>query len=324
MMPVEWERLVRHLRDNQEKLSISKLYYLSDLRAEELTHLKATWPTIPPERRRQIVSHLVDITETTFEVDFSTIFRFCLHDEEEEVRACAIEGLWEEEDASLIGPLVHLLQADPSGRVRATAATALGHFVLLGELEKIEAALATFVEEALLQTIHSQEEDLEVRRRAIESIAYSGELGVRDIIEAAYYDEEEKMQVSAIFAMGRSADPIWRDMVITELDNPNPEIRLEAARACGELEARAAVSKLAQLLEDDPDSEVQQAAIWALGHIGGAKARQVLEACFNGDNEVLRMAAGEALDEMNLSGDVISIPLFADEEDYDWEDEDEL
>jgi len=50
----------------------------------------------------------------------------------------------------------------------------------------------------LLETIHQGAEDLEVRRRAVESIAYSSEPAVAQIIENAYYDENEKMQVSAI------------------------------------------------------------------------------------------------------------------------------
>ena len=133
----------------------------------------------------------------------------------------------------------------------------------------------------------------------------------------AYYDEDEKMQSSALFAMGRSADPYWRKLLVQELDNPNPELRFEAARACGELENPLAVSQLIQMTADDPDREVQQAAVWALGRIGGREAREALEACYESDDEVLSVAAAEALDEMDLLGESSGIPLYEDFEEYE-------
>jgi len=63
---------------------------------------------------------------------------------------------------------------------------------------------------------------------------------VREIIEAAYYHEDQRMRTSAVFAMGRSADPYWSDLVINELQSSRPEMRYEAAMASGELELAAA------------------------------------------------------------------------------------
>jgi HEAT repeat protein len=135
------------------------------------------------------------------------------------------------------------------------------------------------------------------------------------------------MQASALFAMGRSADPYWRKILLQELDNPNPELRFEAARACGELEVSAAVPHLARIVADDPDQEVREAAVWALGHIGGQQARDILEACVQGDDEALSEAAAEALEEIDLLGESTGIPLYGEldeDEDLDgYEDADE-
>jgi len=311
----EFEELLKKMRDSQTSLSISSLYGLSDLTRAEAQLFQEVWSLLDAGRRRWIIQSLVDIAEASFEVDFNPIFRLCLSDEDEIVRSRAIEGLWEDEDLTLAGLLVRLLRDDPSESVRAAAATSLGRFVLLGELEKIEAAPAMMVEDALLGAIYDPHEMLEVRRRAVESIAYSGQAQVRDIIEMAYYDDEEKMRISAVFAMGRSADPLWREMVIAELDNPNPEMRYEAAIACGELEASAALSALIDLIEADPDPEVQEMAIWALGCIGGKEARRVLEACCESEDEALRQAAEEALDELDFLGEHLDFPLF---ESDDW------
>ena len=314
----EFEELLKRIRDSQTSLSISSLYGLSDLTRAEAQLFQEVWSLIDARRRRWIIQSLVDIAEASFEVDFNPIFRLCLKDEDELVRSRAIEGLWEDEDLTLAGLLVHFLRDDPAESVRVAAATSLGRFVLLGELEKIEAAPAMMVEDALLGAIYDPHEALEVRRRAVESIAYSGQAQVRDIIEMAYCDDEEKMRISAVFAMGRSADPIWHEMVIAELDNPNPEMRYEAARACGELEASAALSALIGLIEADPDPEVQEMAIWALGHIGGKEARRVLEACCESKDEALRQAAEEALNELDFLGGHLDLLLF---ESDDWSDE---
>jgi HEAT repeat protein len=126
------------------------------------------------------------------------------------------------------------------------------------------------------------------------------------------------MNISAVFAMGRSADSVWREIVTAELDSPNPEMRYEAARACGELEASAALSALIDLIETDPDPEVQRMAIWALGRIGGKEARRVLEACCESEDEAFRQAAKEALDELDFLGGHLDFPLL---ESDDWIDE---
>ncbi|MCK6626806.1 MAG: HEAT repeat domain-containing protein [Anaerolineae bacterium] len=307
-----------------KELHTSSLYIFSKMNQEALAAFRSIWPTIPTQRRRDIMQELVEIGEANFEVYFDPVFLLALGDEDAQVRTSAINGLWENEDPSLIGPLVHLLRTDDTVGVRAAAAIALGRFVYLGEVEEIDQHQALLAEEALLETIHLSAEDLEVRRRAIESIAYSSEPAVAQIIENAYYDENEKMQVSAIFAMGRSADPHWRPQVIAELDNENSEIRFEAARASGELEASEAIARLVEMIEDDPDLQVQEMAVWALGRIGGPAAREALEECLESEVESIALAAEEALDELNLFTDSFDLFDFEeDDDDDDWFDYDD-
>ena len=300
----------------EEELHTSHLYILSKMNQESLGVFQTEWPNIEIQRRRDIMQELVEISEVNFEVYFDPVFLLGLGDEDAEVRAAAINGLWENEAPALIGPLVHLLKTDTEAQVRATAASALGKYIYLRELEELDPDHALIAEQALLETIHLAAEDIEVRRRAVEAIAYSGEPGIIDIIENAYYDDDEKMQVSAIFAMGRNADKRWRPRVIDELDNPNNEIRFEAARACGELEAREAVSKLVFLIEEDPDLEVQEMAIWAIGRIGGPQARDALESCLDNEVDAIALAAEEALDELNLFDGSFDLFNF-DEEDLE-------
>jgi HEAT repeat protein len=315
---MEHEKALLHISNSDERLITRHLYELSNMTHKQLERFREVWPKIDPSRRQLIISQLVELVENSFEVNFDPVFLLALGDEDSQVRATAIDGLWENEDQALIGPLVHLLRTDEAIRVRATAATALGRFVLLGELEGIDRAPAMLAEQALLEAIRQNVEDLEVRRRAVEAIAFSGQAGVRQIIEAAYYSEEEEMRVSALFAMGRSADLYWRTLLSEELNNPNPALRFEAARSCGELEVSRAVPRLIEMVFDEPDREVQQAAVWALGLIGGSEAREALETCYLSDDEVLSQAAADALDEMDLlSSGIIDIPLFEEPDEFE-------
>lgn len=321
---MKYEEILRHIGSNEEKLRIRYLYALSDITEEQLGLFRTTWATIAAERRRLIIRQLAEITEQSFEVNFDPIFLLALEDEDSQVRAAAIEGLWENEDRALITPLIRMMQSDEAEIVRAAAAAALGRFVLLAELEKLDGVTGARIEAALRATIANPAETIEVRRRAVESIAYSSKPGVRKIIREAYESEDEKMQSSALFAMGRSADPYWCHALLNELESHNPELRYEAARACGELELTNAIPRLAELALQDPDREVQQVAIWALGNIGGKEARRILEMCYESDDEVLRDAAADALDEMDVwDGIMFSVSLedLNDEDDEDREEE---
>lgn len=302
----------------------SSLFILSRMSQANLEVFKTIWPTIETSRRQDVMRELVEISEANFEVDFEPVFLLGLADPDPDVRALAINGLWEHEQPDLINPLLHLLQTDEAPLVRATAASSLGRFLYLSELEELDPRYVEPVKKALFDTIHLPGEDVEVRRRAIESIAFLSEEGVADIIENAYYDDNEKMQVSAIFAMGRSADPVWGSRVITELDNENLEIRFEAARACGELELAEAVSRLIELIDQDPDIQIQEMSIWALGRIGGQTAREALEICAGSENEAIASAAEEALDEINLFADSLNMFNFEEDLEFDWDDFDKL
>jgi hypothetical protein len=294
-----FEQAMRQLEDKRAVLSSLVLYALSAASTEEIRIFRQEWPAIPVQRRRKIITALAESAEANFELDYNAIFRVTMADEDEQVRTASIEGLWEDEGVTLIAPLVHLVRKDRAASSRAAAAASLGRFVLLGELEELEERHVKLIHGALLEAIADQAELLDVRRRAVESIAYWDEPCVHDIIAAAYQEPAELMRISAVFAMGRSAGPDWSETVREELHNSNPAMRYEAARACGELGSKAAVPELIALVSD-PDREVQFAAMGALGQIGGQQARRVLERCARSPDEAMRLAAEDALAELQL------------------------
>jgi len=300
---------LQELVDEQMPPSSSHLYSLSVPSLAEAQWFRRQWPTLPVERRRKILALLVESAEANFELDFNALFRVTMEDEDDQVRAASVEGLWEDEDAALVAPLVSMLRHDAAMSVRAAAASALGRFVLLAELEELAERHAQLIRGALLEATDNSEEHVEVRRRAVESIAYLEEDCVPEIIAAAYQEPDEAMRISAVFSMGRSADAVWSSIVQDELSNANPAMRYEAARACGELEVKEAALDLVRLIAD-PDREVQFAAIAALGQIGGKRARQALEQCYRSEDEIRRLAAEDALAELALGERPLNLLAF--------------
>jgi len=296
--------LIDELRESAELPDQASLYLLSSLEAKDTARVREMWPCLPVELRKQMVTRLAELAEADFEMDFGQIFRLGLEDEDADVRTAAIEGLWEDEDVCLVPPLVACLREDQAATVRAAAATSLGHFILLGELEKIRPGPRDLAYEALLATCQATDELVQVQRRALESLAYASNETVAELIREAYAAHEENVRVSAVFAMGRSADARWAGLVQQELFSPNPELRYEAARACGELQLREAVPEMEELA-DDADTEVQEAALWALGQIGGDEAREILEHYCLAEDEATRTAAEAALDQLEfMHGDL--------------------
>ncbi len=139
-------------------------------------------------------------------LDFTSIFHFTFTDIDESVRLSSVEGLWEDETPSLIDPLVILLRSDPSSLVRAACATALGRFLLMGEMERITRARRDQVYSALMGVILTSPPDSVVYQHALESLAYTSNEEVERLISEAYASENMAVRVSAVFAMGRSGD----------------------------------------------------------------------------------------------------------------------
>jgi HEAT repeat protein len=268
------------------------------------------------------VEWLVESAAERMELLLGRLLRVALKDEDERVRSLAISGLWEDAEPDLIGPLTAILQNDPADTVRASAASALGAFVLAGELDELEAALAMRAEEALLAAYQSAEESIVVQARALESLAYSSEAGLRQMIEDAYYAPDDEMRLSAMRAMGRSADIRWRALVHSELRSTDTEMRAEAARAAGELEAKGAVPELILLLEDE-HQPVRLAAIEALGQLGGRDARDALRELASGGDPDEAAAAEIALEEILFLDEAKDLTLF-DEDATDDESDDDL
>lgn len=328
------ETLLQRLAETPEDVPLNEYFALSDLTRLHAEAVRRAWPALDPVVRRRTLDVLIQGAEEFLDVDLGLFLLAILEDPDAEIRQLALGTLGDNEPSpEMLGPIIQRLLHDPDDDVRAAAAGALGYFVLAGELDELDAALAMRAEAVLISVLTEPAEPPAVQRRALESLAYSGEVGVRQFIEDAYYSSDEELRVGALVAMGRSSDTRWRRLVRAELRNPSAPMRAEAAIACGELEAKSALPDLLDLLED-ADFTVRVAAIFALGRLGGKSAQRALAAIAASDADEAE-AAELALEEMLFYAgeDAATLPLIeeADEEEGlddldpwdEWADDDE-
>ena len=273
-MAQELDELLSILMDEDQLLPIDELSALSDLDTRQLDRFSSCWQSLSPLRRRTLLATLGQQADEHVELLFDSINCLGLDDPDPTIRKIAIGNLWESTDPSLPAAFLTALNEDSSIIVRAAAADALGRFVLLTELEDDSLTESDQIVDDLLRTIRDGASS-ELHRACVKSLGFSSREEAQAIIADAYLSEDEDLVQSALIAMGRSANPVWRPEILQELLHPSPLIRAEAARAAGELELHDAAQSLVELLEDVSD-EVIHIAIWSLGQLGGDVARTAI------------------------------------------------
>lgn len=308
-MAKSFENILREMADTTQIITADMIYRLSEINDDDLKLLRAAWGGIPVERRLLLVQRYSEAAETNFDLNFDAVTRLALTDLNDEVREAAVEATWDDETVDMATRLIAMASGDLAESVRAAAVSALGNFILLGELGKFDADVARRAQNIALKLYNDEGEAISVRRRALEALGNSSRDEVNDLINDSYVSDSLEMRASAIFAMGRSFDHKWEPTVLQELGSDEPQMRYEAARAVGELQLHEALPQLAEMIADD-DREIMEMAIWALGEIGGDEARRLLEDVIERADEAgddsLADAVEEALEAASLAGEDLS------------------
>lgn len=296
------------LQSETKPLKYSGLSQISGLSTEEATAFKAAWESVPGSRKQEIVNKLVELSDDNIELDFTQVFKLCLKDTESCVREKATHGLWECGDRTIIHPLINLLLSDPSAKVRAAASDTLSSFTVMTQNDKLISQDADRIQEALITVIRDKDEEVEVKRRAIETISAFDLPKVDQIIRNAYRSNNLRMMQSSIYAMGRSGKNQWLRDIIKNVGHEDASIRYEAVLACGQLGDDSNVPDLIPLLKDE-DYQVQLAAIKSLGEIGGQLAqRELIQSLETGD-ESLTEIIGHALAQIDFDEDPLGFQV---------------
>ena len=301
-----------------DEVPVHLVFRLSDMPADDFALFQREWSEVSEDRRAALVRHMADIAEENYLVDFTPVFAYLFDDNYASVRQAALDGVWDSTDTHLVPPIIAMLQGDANVGVRAAAARALAHYVLLAEWGQIRAGAASPIVDALLAEYDRPTAPPEVKRAALEAVASSDHPRVPDLILNAYDDGSNDLQLSALFAMGLTADQRWLPILDDEMQSPSADFRAEAARAAGSLGSADSIDALEGLLSD-ADIEVAMAAVYALGQIGGDRATELLTRLAEDPNyEELYDAIDEALEEMDgLEFDLLALDEDALEDDDD-------
>ena len=314
---VPFQTIVDTLLDDSKPFPARHLHRFSDLEPADLKTLLLAWPRIALRRKLNLLEDLEDLADADTLMSFENLARAIITDTEAPIRAQAVRLLLEFPDEKLASLYIEFLNEDESQEVRAAAATTLGQFVYLGELDEIPTALLRKVEDQLLLAAHTAESNI-VRRRALESLGYSGRQEVNALIDEAYHNADPEWLASALFAMGRSSDPRWSKQVVSKLLAQNEKVRLEAVRAAGELSLKSARAPLLDLIEDEEEPEIRQQIVWALSKIGGEGVRARIEELLDvePDDEETEFLEN-ALDNLTFTEDLSHFDMF----DFDTDEE---
>jgi len=322
----EFSEIKDALLNKDKPFPPSLMYFFSDITPEDLESLKAVWPEVETQRRRGLLEDMETLAEGDTLLFFDYVAVMCLEDEDPVARATAIRLLWQSQQEYLAPKLLKMLIDDPESIVRAAAATGLGMFVYLGELEEIKPSTYQEILESLIK-VHLSSDDRLVRRRALESLGYASHPEVQHFIENAYQSNDEEWLQSALFAMGRSYNKRWVNAVLRMIDHPDDMVRYEAVRAAGELETEDARDPIFELLEEGTeDDDLYFAAIWSLTKIGGRGVRELIEMSLDDtdDPDEIRFLE-EALENLNFTEQInLFDMMYVEDEDLeDWLDDEE-
>jgi hypothetical protein len=319
-----FEEIKAALLDNANPFPTQMLYFFSDISRKDLRALTKIWPEIWLERRRGLLEDMENMAEADTILFFDNVALMALDDADPVARSTAIRLLWQSEEETLAPKLLQMLVEDPQPVVRAAAATGLGIFVYLGELEEISSETYQKVLNSLIES-HRGSDEVIVRRRALESLGYASHPDVSVFIQQAFETNDEDWLQSALFAMGRSYDQErWAKNVLKMFAHPDMIVRYEAIRAAGELELSSAREALFDLLEEGTDNdEIYFAVIWSLSKIGGQGVRKLIEMNLEEavDADEIQLLE-EALENLDFTEQVNSFDMMVVDEDNpsDWVD----
>jgi HEAT repeat protein len=210
---------------------------------------------------------------------------FALGDRDEEIRAQAAWALGNSASARGVPALVKALQ-DDSAIVRKSAIVALAQ---LGN-EALDAV------PALVQTAHDS--DVEVRRTAAAAMRSFSSPHIIPALKELLDDQDAGVRKSAIDTLSSlNADVFDLLPTLSEaMSNSDPYVRRQVAAAMGRSGSGGAGVHLAKALED-PDLEVQTAAIEALSSLGPSATHAVdqLVRSLQSQHVEIRRAAAAAL-----------------------------
>ena len=164
---INFNLVVDALLDDNAEFPVPYMMSLSDITPANLAMLKRSWSQITPARKAILMENIEIIHEAEITSNFEDIAELALDDANAAARISGLRLFWDYENSHLIRKFIAMLENDPDVGVRAQAASTLGKYVYLAEIEMIDTKYLQMIDETLLKILRSNESDL-VRQKALE------------------------------------------------------------------------------------------------------------------------------------------------------------
>jgi hypothetical protein len=153
--------------------------------------------------------------------------------------------------------------------------TAIGLLLLAGCASN-DPFLRMFKRSTVAQHVKDlKSDDPEVRRKSVVALGESRERDpriVKILCAVLEEDKEALVRAAAAEALGKVGDPSVIPSLVKALGDERYMVRWDAVKALGNLKAESAIPNIERMAKADRHSDVRQAAVNALGKIGGKEA----------------------------------------------------
>ena len=290
------ERTIKEILWDEEYIEDPDLLMLSGIGLREFEEVKSIWDLMNDESLVSILSRLKVLADTNISFDFSTVFKSMLLHESEQIKLKAIDGLWENEDRSLIAVFTSFISKDESQSIRLASADCLEKFLERSRVVPYPKRHLNLLKSTLLKILSEEIDSPQLlRQRALEMIGYFDGEEINTLIKDAFFSDNIRVKSSSIRAMGISSNPIWLSLILSDLDDVYPSITVSSIEAVGMLGDGDYANWLMKYLSDE-DVDIQIASVKSLGIIG---------------NEVARGAILQFVDELQESDEELDDDLLA-------------
>jgi len=302
------------LMDENKPFDLQFLQFFSDISYDDLKKVKKVWSKVTQQRKVSLLQELENLMRIDTLISCDDFGVFALDDEDPVIKSQAINLLWECVDQNLATRFMSLLLEDKDPALSASAASGLGKFVLLGELDEIPQDLSKKIQNTLVEKYVSSS-DQQLKQSILESLGYISSPQINEFITEAIKRPEKEWVLSALFAISRSANENWSKIILKKLDDLDPDVQLEAIKAAGELEIADAKETIIELLESSsPEEEIHLQAIWSLSMIGGNDIQVLFQKMIDSSDSEKEAAMLEmAMDNLELTNSFEEFNLYEDE-----------
>ena len=95
------ESILKSIEDEETTIASLEVGLLSDLEPSSAAIISDSLSSLSLEREKQLLDHLINVSEDRFDVNFDELFARKLQSERPEIRELSIKGLWECNERSL-------------------------------------------------------------------------------------------------------------------------------------------------------------------------------------------------------------------------------